>query len=309
MELLGEREPPMMLDRRHLLKSIAAGTSGLAVSSSSLSASSVTRERTLDLDDAEDNFNALMKMRGDTTGKESTWWGTGTISSFVPGERSRRLFVFEIFSVSRFESYEEGYRLLHREFGVFRDPTTGKILDRWYNPFLDREVDVLHRFTDPVNIEFNLKSGRFRPPFPYIEHGDDIWFQFDLWFHRPSPITRKEFPLNVQSDIYEGGELYMWHVRRRELENPETTSAPATCGWARLGQWEPFMEMGNRPGMLVYRLAAKKMENGNDDLPEEIHQYATTHHPKFLSSPEEFTTPNESQWTAFKKHAEKKKKR
>lgn len=299
----------MTLDRRNLLKTMAAGAAGLAVTGPLDGRTSERSRRSLDLDDAEDNFNALMKMRGDTTGKDSTWWGTGSISSFVPGERSRRLFGFEMFSVSRFESYKEGYRLLHRELGVFRDPTTGKILNRWHNPFLDRKVDVLHRFTDPVNIEFNLNSGRFRPPFPCIEHGDDIWFQFDLWFRRPSPITRQEFPLNVQSDIYEGGELYMWHVKRSDLENPETTSAPATCGWARIGQWEPFMEMGNRPGMLVYRLAAKKMMNGNDDLPEEIHQFAKTHHPKYLSSPEEYTTPNESQWTAFKKLAEKKIKR
>jgi len=70
----------------------------------------------------------------------------------VPGEGNRRLFDYDGFSASRFEAFDGGYRMLNRELGAYRDPQSGAILDRWLNPYLGREVQVLQRLNDHVNV-------------------------------------------------------------------------------------------------------------------------------------------------------------
>ncbi len=296
--------------RREVVKVLGLSAAGLAAAGFVPAQVPDGHRDPLDLSGPADNLKALLKMRADLSGAQVTWWMSGSIHSFVPGERSRHLFGFEGFSSSRIEPFERGWRLYHRELAVFKDPDSGRILERWLNPFLGREVEVVPRLNDPVNVELPATpgAGPFAPPFPYLENGDDVWFNMDLFFLRPSPITREEFPLNVQSDLYQGAELYIWHVRRSDLEDPGLSSAPATCGWTRLGQWEPFMEMGNRPGILVFHAAAKKLMNGAEGLPAAFRRWVEQNQPRFLTAPTEFSTANESQWTLFKKLMESRRR-
>ena len=100
--------------------------------------------------------------------------------------------------------------MLNREVGVYRDPGTGEIFQQWRNPFLDRDVTVIHRFNDHVNVELMVR-GRFNIGMvPMTIITDDIWWRLDKFFLRPSPISRKDYPLNVQHDLYQGAELTMY---------------------------------------------------------------------------------------------------
>jgi hypothetical protein len=125
-----------------------------------------------------------------------------------------------------------------------------------------------------------------------------------MFFFRPSPISREEFPLNVQHDMYQGSELTMYHASDRDLQNPDLTSAPAQVTFARIGQWEPFMEMGNRPGHMVFHAAGKKLAGGATELARldpRFHAYIVDGHPEYLRSPEQWQPGTVSQWDAFKK--------
>jgi hypothetical protein len=69
-----------------------------------------------------------------------------------------------------------------------------------------------------------------------------------------------------------------------------------------VGQWLPFMEMGNRHGVMVYHSDAYKLLNGLDDIPSAIRSYTEKHHPKYLESPKTWQSlaGNESQLTVSK---------
>jgi len=294
------------MDRRSALKGAAAMLAAASVRLSDADDSDSTGSMTpiYNFDVPEQGLEALVKMRGDLTGGETFWYWTGSIWGMVPGEGNRRLFDYDGFSAARFEKSEGGYRMLNREIGVYRDHEGGGILERWLNPYLGREVEVLHRLNDHVNVEIPTE-GRFNiASIPTTRMGDDIWWSLDMFFFRPSPISREEFPLNVQHDMYQGSELTMYHASDRDIQNPGLTSAPAEVTFARIGQWEPFMEMGNRPGCMVFHAAGKKLAGGATELARldpRFHAFIVDGHPEYLRSPEQWQPGTVSQWDAFKK--------
>jgi hypothetical protein len=145
------------MNRRNLL----VGAVGLAARPARAIAQQRPVAMAFDLARPADALRALVKMRGDLGGAPAAWAWRGTIWSHVPGEAARRLFLCDAFSVCRSEAHGEGFRLLNRECGFYRDPDTGKILERWRNPFLSYDVDVMHRFNEHVNAEI-LPGGPLR---------------------------------------------------------------------------------------------------------------------------------------------------
>ena len=63
----------------------------------------------------------------------------------------------------------------------------------------------------------------------------------------------------------------------------------------------PFMRMGDREGNLVFVCRGRKLENGWNDMPEQIKAYVDKHHPVFQTAPDIYLEPNETSWTYFKK--------
>jgi hypothetical protein len=256
-----------------------------------------------DFNDPAQALDALVKMRGDLTGAEVAWYWSGGIWGMVPGEGNRKLFAYNGFSAARFEAVDEGYRMLNRETGVYRDPATGAILGSWLNPYLRREVEVLHRLNDHVNVEIR-REGRFSIAMvPATIMGDDVFWSLDMFFFRPSPISRADYPLNVQHDMYQGAELTLYHARREDIENPELTNAPGRVTFSRISQWEPFMEMGNRPGQLIFHAAGKKLPGGAAELEEidpGMHAWIVNGHREYLKAPKVWQHGTMSQWDAFK---------
>jgi len=63
------------------------------------------------------------------------------------------------------------------------------------------------------------------------------------------------------------------------------------------------MEMGNRPGVMVYHSDSYKLLRGVDEIPAPMRAYTEKHHPKYLESPRTWQDLklNESQLTESKK--------
>jgi len=298
------------MDRRTAIKGAAAllAAAHLGPREARASASSAAADPLYDLDVPEQALEALVKMRGDLRGAEAAWYWTGTIWAMVSGEENRPLFAYDGFSMARFEKHDAGYRMLNREAGVYRDLATGEILERWHNPYLGREVRVLQRLNDHVNVDI-LREGRFSIlSVPTTVLGGDVWWRLDMFFLRPSPILRKDYPLHVQSDLYQGAELTMYHARRADLDDPGLTSAPAEVTFARISQWEPFMEMGNRPGQMVFHAAGRKLAGGAAELEQldpRFFRHLAGSHPEYLRAPERWQPGTVSQWDAFKQLMER----
>jgi len=291
------------MDRRNALKGAAAVLATATVGLGDTGASEPRDNETLDYEIPEQALDALVKMRADLTGAEAAWYWTGSIWAMVSGEGNQRLFGYDGFSMARFAKIEGGYRMLNREVGLYRDPKTGAILEGWRNPFLQREVQVLHRFNDHVNIEIHTEGHFSISMIPALRMGDDVFWSLDMFFFRPSPISRTEYPLNVQHDIYQGAELTLYHARNQDIQDPSLTSASARVTFSRISQWEPFMEMGNRPGQLVFHAAGKKLPGGAADLKTvdpAMHAYIQDGYGEYLRAPEQWQPGTVSQWDAFK---------
>lgn len=215
----------------------------------------------LDLENPLDNQVALLKLQADLSGEPVISIFPGKAWLWIPGENNYVAFHTYGIGASRLEYNEEekGWRFYHREALLYTDPETGEVLDTWKNPVTGMTVRVVHVINDPVQRFYPLEKGPFAPPYPYMVNGDNLVFQLDV-FRPPvpgnNPLTRKEYPLHSQQDVYQTGELWAINGSLKALNNPENTRVPAHTAWGRISMWEPFFEMGNRPGVVVYHSQA-----------------------------------------------------
>jgi hypothetical protein len=256
----------------------------------------------MDLANPADNMRAFLKARASLDGSDAVTWFTGNVHSWMPEGNFMHLFGFEGYNVGRALKVEGGYDFLTREAVFYLDPQTHQILERWKNPFTDEEVDVVHVWNDPVNQQFRLEGPRGRTwNVPVTGLGDDLFFNLDIFLAYPSPLPRNQFPDNSQSDLYQAAELFQFFSKRSQIEDASVVSAPSWVSWTRLAPWLPFMAMGDRPGMLVYHCRGSKLAGGYPDLPKWIRDYVESHHSQFAETPREFTQPNETSWTYFRR--------
>jgi hypothetical protein len=291
--------------RRTLLAGAgAAGISGGLMSSAAHSAVTMT----LDLDSAKDNLLALLKLQADVSGGEVISGFPGSAWGWVPGQGNKLLFKTYGIGASHIEEVEDGWRFYHREVLYYLDPKSGEVLQGWDNPYTGRRVEARHILNDPVNRFYPFKGGRFAPPFPYEVYGNDVVFRISVFSFRESPMPRATYPLHSADDMYQSAELWGMNGKLDEIMNPDVTSASCVTSWARVSQWVPFMEMGSRPGVMVFHSNSYKLLGGVSELPEKIRTYTEKHHPLYLSSPKEWQGlgKNESQVTETKKEIDRR---
>jgi hypothetical protein len=261
----------------------------------------VTTGFCIDLTDSTVNFDSFMRTRGDLSGEVVVFYWTGSIYSFVPGQRSSYLFEADGYNISRLQEQENGQMLLSREVFVYRDPETGEILDEWLNPFTGDTVMVVPVWNDPVNSFMPRSDGdwQFEMPYTLLADGRVSW-NLDILLAYPSPLPADSFPEFSASNLYQGAELFHFFVSMEDLENESLTSVPTQISWTRFGQWLPWMRMGDRPGYLIYHCAGYKLPGGFDSLPDDLKQLVLETNPEFADAPSERETPNETSWTYFR---------
>ncbi|NND53956.1 MAG: DUF1838 family protein [Gammaproteobacteria bacterium] len=294
---------PHRVTRRDALTG-AAGLAGLALGGSVQAGGHAS----LDLDDPRDNLTALIKLQADTSGADVISGFPGEVWGWVPGEGNKLLFRSYGIGASHVEETDEGWRFYHRELMYYLDPETGEILNTWTNPYTGRTVEVLHILNDPVHRFYAFDGGRFAFPWPYTVMGDDLVFRISVFSFRDSVMPRLEYPVHSADNKYQAAELWMMNGRVGEVMNPDITSASCVTSWARVGQWLPFMEMGNRPGVMVYHCDSYKLLEGVQQIPADILAYTEKHHAKYLQSPSEWQSLrlNESQLTVSKREVDER---
>jgi predicted heme/steroid binding protein len=254
---------------------------------------------------SEENLRAFVKTRATLVpGQEVVFWFGGEIHANIDDTGTQHLFSFEGYNIARCVKIEGGWRLLTREVGLYRDPASRRILDgSWRNPLTGHENQVVHVWNDPVNLQFLERNPRDGKPFqvPFTRVGADLCWHIEIFLRYPNPLPPSDFPTESASAFYESAELFQLYARIDDLRNPNLVSVPCQGSWVRMGQWLPWMEMGDRPGRLIYHCFTKKLENGYRDLPQDIREYVEQHHPEYTEAPSNFMTPNETSWTYFRK--------
>jgi len=256
----------------------------------------------VDLTQPKDILRTFIKVRSSLKPDAVVFYWSGNVYGVVPGQKNQLLFKIEGYNIGRCVEVTGGYQHLTREVTFYKNPRSGEILEHWQNPFTQEEVAVVHVWNDPVNQTY-LLDGPYGPfTLPVDELGNDrLCMSLDVMLAYPSPLSRAQYPKNSQSDLYQGAELFQFFFSRAEAEELALDSIPCEISWTRLGPWLPWMAMADRPGQLLYQCSGYKVAHGYSDIPASVRTYVEAHHPEYAAAPTEFTRPNETSWTYFKK--------
>lgn len=273
---------------------------------------SASGQHRLDLGKPEDVLKATQKIYCSLEdGAPVYFWWKGSVYSRVPGELDRHLFNVEGMSARACKRVMDpargvGFRLVSREALFYLDPQTDRILKKWKNPFSGSECDVLHVFNDPVN----------QPP---AYAGPETTFKGTIQQGRF--ILSLEVPLFYRNPLggdyqdYIGGnyhaiEMFNFFGTENDLlDGTQNEIQDLTISWHRVSDWLPWMEMGDRPGMLIFVTSGKRLAS-IEKLPVRLKNEIRRSHPLYLSPPPlDDARPNETSWTYFKKTMEGRKRR
>lgn len=274
-----------------------------------LFASCASTNRHFDLTDNQDRLDAYVKIRLSLDEHEEVvYHWSGTVYQFVTGEPTFPLFNIEGYSIGRAKKTNKGYYQLTREVMVFRDLETDTMLIQWLNPTTNEHVEVFQVMNDPVN--FHLQKESFATKgslinFKPLAYGQSCMFA-DIWLLYPSVLTVEDYPENTRSNLYQRGEMFRFFYEDKSLENTKLNSIPASLSWTSIGDYLPWMRMGDRPGHLVYVAQGSKLDGGFEAIPSTLKHYIRRSRPEFAEAPTFFTSPNGHSWKSFKEEMERR---
>jgi hypothetical protein len=241
-------------------------------------------------------------------GETVIYWWQGSAYGRSPGEKDRHLFDVQGMNIRQCKNFEDetrghGFRSVSREILLYLDKDTGEVLRTWTNPWTDADVDVIHVANDPVNMR--------GPWYAYDEDGKGVKFRGRfmngrVWTSGEVPLFYKN-PLGGDYQEYVGGwyhaiEMLNGYAYEDELLDPNlATLNRYTLSWSRISKWLPWMEMGDRPGMMIFSTVGKRVAS-IEDLSEPLLGELRSRYPSYAEPPPlDDARPNETSWTYFRK--------
>ncbi len=259
-----------------------------------------------DLKSPEGQLLALRRIQcSEVDGKPVTYYWKGVAYSRVPGEPDRLLFKVEGMNVRHCgplagSKSKAEFRLVSREILLYEDPVTGEVLRTWNNPWTGKTVDVVQVANDPVNGNYALLGRDGKPTnLPFEAIGNQWWLTTGVPLFYTNPLGG-DYQRYV-GGTYHATELFNFFGAVDDLGNRRKDSAESAVSWQRLSLWLPWMEMGDRTGMLYFHTAGRKLAS-RDDLSATMKAEIAKNYPEYVNPPPlDDPRPNETSWTYFKK--------
>ncbi|WP_298334931.1 DUF1838 family protein [uncultured Erythrobacter sp.] len=232
---------------------------------------------------------------------------SGNIYGRTPGERDKLLFKGEGMNIRRCVEVTDpergtGWRLISREVMLMLDPETGEVADTWENPYTGKTVDVMQIHNDPVNGRPNFPRGSDGAPFQMStlrESGPYVFVPFEVPLFYPNPLAG-EYQQFV-GNMYHAVEIFDFAALKSDLYDSSTPTAYPMISWVRISPWAPWMEMGGRPGQMVFNAMGQKLPGGFEELPDVLKNEIRENYPIYEQAPpKDDTRRNETTWTKFK---------
>ncbi|MDG1707768.1 MAG: DUF1838 family protein [Emcibacteraceae bacterium] len=288
----------------NILKNIKKVASGILLSACAVSTSMADQ---IDLSTPEGVIEATRKVYCRSADEKPMYYRfEGTAFGRKRGEADKTLFLVSGMSTRQCVTVKDevkgdGYKLVTREVMLYIDPKTGKAMDKWHNPYLQRDVDVMHVENDPVNQ---------RPSFPYDAEGKpaarwygkeigDSWFMnltVPLFYHNPMQGDYQKYV----GGAYHATEMFSFIGKTADLLDGDKDVANVDVAWSRISEWLPWMEMQGREGLFYVNAIGKSVETF-DGLPDVIKDYINEHVPEYKTPPPgDDMRPNATTWTVFK---------
>jgi hypothetical protein len=183
-----------------------------------------------------------------------------------------------------------GFLVLQKEVGFFTDLATGRVLERWRNPYTNEDVEPFHIANPAVNrpLEPVVRDARFYDtvagsepaPRPFVLD----WRVAGVWAKNPlDPAVWVRESAGPQVQVMDA---QSYTVALDELQDPRRTNASYWGHWVHWRPWQPWMLMGARPGGCLYSATTGSAAR-LDDLPADIVAITRERQPEFLLAPTE----------------------
>ncbi len=263
--------------------------------------------RQLDLTKGEDALAASRKVQCSTRdGVAVVYAWTGRVYSRVPGEPDRHLFDVQGMNIRQCGTVNDpkrgfGYRMVSRELMFYLDPKTGEVMKSWTNPWTGRTVEVIPVVNDPVNMRPAFATSLEGKPFDLgarIEHGRVFLnTEVPLFYRNPLGGDYQDYVGNQ----YHAMEIFDTTLDASDLLDASRSEARPVIAWVRISEWLPWMQMGGRPGNLIFNATGQTVA-GIEGLSPLLRREIETEYPAWKSPPPlDDARPNETSWTYFKK--------
>ena len=259
-----------------------------------------------------DAFTAMQKTTCGTTEQGVTRYGVfeGRTYSRVPGEKDRHLFDVLGINVRQCIVFTDevrgrGFRSVSREIMVYMDPESGEVIDTWTNPWTGDEISVIHVANDPVNMRAPRyerdENGESTLEMPLRHYGGVVARSAEI------PLFYKN-PLGGEYQPYVGGTYHAMEIfnsfydSERLLDNDEASIGQSHLGWSRVAKWLPWLEMGDRAGIMVFNASGFSTFD-KERIPQRLAEILDERYPEYWTPPPlDDSRPNETSWTVFKKY-------
>ena len=296
------------LSRRQVLigaASTAALTVVPALRAAPSRATKMAPRRALDLTKPADNVLAYLKMRASTVTQDVYYWFTGRLDLAVAGMPIKPFVNVESLILRRTEKLGDlQWNVIDWEASYYRDANTGAVIEgeienphtgKMVRPIPYTEGPVRFRFTDQEpriigSRDVMPKTGKpFNYPWKIVD--GDVWMTKSSYIKAPNWLDPAQWPLESSGKDLIVATQSTLRARLADVENPAMASVPTAFSYSATSSWQPWMQMGQTPGFLIWSEFGKKLFS-LDQAPAE--QVATLHrfHPQWFGRPEpwpEFT--------------------
>lgn len=242
--------------------------------------------------DVSQSTQAFLKLSGSLGNEVVRLWFTGKVYAYIPGEPTRELFYLDGFYLTRYEARSDGtHKHTRYEVTIKRNLETGELLERWDNPYTGRTDSVKNSVGGPQykiynqwgfdNLD-NVRGPSNPRPLDWMVFGDDAWLTWDLFLRFKNPIDKMKSPLEYSGEFLELTNLTNYKGKLSDIEDPDMLNAPGVMFWNGISSWQPWMQMGDRAGALVYKTVGVKVESF-DVVPTQIFDATEDAFPGHLS--------------------------
>ncbi|MCK6371792.1 MAG: DUF1838 domain-containing protein [Gammaproteobacteria bacterium] len=236
-----------------------------------------------DLSLPANNLRELIRMQASLREQDVPWWYDGTIYAVEPGKHPQALFRFEGMEIYWMRHLPGGdYELIGNTVTFYRDLATGEWLDTFENPFTGK----INAVTPAVQgggpgrgFNYSVKGIRFTklmdqlPERPLVL--DWSFVRDVVWMHNETAYPPGLPPPRAQRQT-------MFAPVASMLDD-SLDSLPALFSSTVIQPWPKWMEMGDRPGHVVWHASGAKL-GSIDELPGDYRRRAERDHAALMTA-------------------------
>lgn len=266
----------------------AAGIGAVALAG----ASPVTAKATAGPVTQAEQLRAYILMRGALDDRVVTGWAQARYFGMVDAQATP-LFSVVSATLTRYRPAPNGgFEAIGAEFAFFVDSATGKVLERFRNPYTGETVDIPVGGLPPSKLiiqpDLKFRLGRNVPGLLFDHHiappiirGNDIWFNELSTVQQPAPPGGKDFRYN---------EVLTMHALLDAVMEPGVLAVQSEVSFTIACSWRPWLKMGDRPGHMMC-VGVGRLSGSPVSLPPEWVAGMQAKRPNELADPKAVLAP------------------